>query len=100
VKTRKEPTLLSPHRTVSLLDAIGKLFEKTLCTRILREIIERGLLTDEQFSFQPRKKHALQLARIVEKVKRGFEKKLLTVAIFLHVVKPSTLDGSKASFTI
>jgi hypothetical protein len=34
------------HRPISLLDTVGKLFEKILLTRVLREVNKRGLLRD------------------------------------------------------
>jgi hypothetical protein len=47
----KDPTLPSSHRPISLLDTIGKLFEKILLARALREVNGRGLLRDQQFEF-------------------------------------------------
>jgi hypothetical protein len=41
-----------------------------LLARVLREVNERGLLCDEQFSFRPRYSTALQLARLVESINR------------------------------
>jgi hypothetical protein len=51
LKPGKDPTLPSSYRLISLLDMVGKLFEKILLTRVLRQINERGLLRDEQFGF-------------------------------------------------
>jgi hypothetical protein len=67
LKPGKDPTLLSSYRPISQLDAFGKLFEKILLTRVLREVNEHGLLRDEQFGFRPGHRTALQLARIDEK---------------------------------
>jgi hypothetical protein len=47
----KDPALPSSYRSISLLDTIGKLFEKILLARILHEVNVRGLLRDEQFGF-------------------------------------------------
>jgi hypothetical protein len=57
LKPGKDPTQPSSYRPISLLDTVGKLFEKILLTRILREVNERGLLRDEQFGFRP--KHSM-----------------------------------------
>jgi len=51
LKPGKNPALLSYYRPISLLDTIGKLFEKILSARILHEVSERGLMRDEQFGF-------------------------------------------------
>jgi hypothetical protein len=52
LKTGKDPALPTSFRPISLLDTIGKLFEKILLTRILHEVVERGLLRNEQFGFR------------------------------------------------
>jgi hypothetical protein len=61
LKPGKHPALPSSYRPISLLDTIGKIFEKIL----LHEVGERGLLRDEQFGFRPRHSTSLQPARIV-----------------------------------
>jgi hypothetical protein len=58
-----------------------------LLTRVFKEVNERGLLRDEQFGFRPRHSTALQLARFVERVNGNFDKRRLTGAVFLDVVK-------------
>jgi hypothetical protein len=72
---------------ISLLYNVGKLFQKTLLTRVLLEVNERGLLRDEQFEFRPRHSTTLQLARLVERVNRNFDEMRLTGAVFLDVAK-------------
>jgi hypothetical protein len=86
LEPRKDPALPSSYRPLSLLDTIGKLFEKIL-SRILYEVSGRGLLRDEQFGFRPRHSTALQLTRLVERVSRNFDEKRLTDAVFLDVAK-------------
>jgi hypothetical protein len=70
LKPGKDPALPSSYRPISLLDAIGKLFEKILLARILHEVSECGLIRDEQFGYRPRHSTSLQLARLVEKITR------------------------------
>jgi hypothetical protein len=76
-----------PQTAFFLLDTAGKLFEKILLTRVLREVNERSLLRDVQFGFRPRDSTALQLARLVERVKRKFDERRLTGAGFQDVAK-------------
>jgi hypothetical protein len=64
LKPGKDPTLPSSYRPRSLLDTAGKLYEKILLARVLREVSERGLLRDEQFGFRLRHSKTLQLARL------------------------------------
>jgi hypothetical protein len=81
------PALPSSYRHISLLDTIGKLFEKILLARILHELSERGLLHDEQFRFRLRHSTSFQLARLVEIISRNFGEKTLTCAVFPDAVK-------------
>jgi hypothetical protein len=62
LKPRKDPTVPSSYRPISLLDTVGKLVENILLARVLREVSERGLLRDEQCGFRPRHSTTLQLA--------------------------------------
>jgi hypothetical protein len=70
---RKHPTPPSSCRPISLFDAVGKLFEKILLSRVLRKINERGLLCDEQFGLRPRHSKTLLLARLLEKSQRTLQ---------------------------
>jgi hypothetical protein len=101
LKPGKDPTLPSPSCPIILLDTDGKLFKKILLTRVQSAVIECGLLRDEQFWFRLAFSTTLQLAHLVERVKRYFDEKRLSYAVFLDAIclKPSTLCGSKASFT-
>jgi len=87
LKPGKDPALPASYRLISLLDTIGKLFEKIQLTRILHEVSVRGLMRDEKFGFRPRHSTSLQLARLVERITRNFGEKRLTGAVLLDVVK-------------
>ncbi len=87
LKPEKDPAQPSSYRPISLLDTIGKLFEKILLTRILHQVGECGLLRDEQFGFRPGLSTTLQLARLVERITRNFGERRLTGAVFLDVAK-------------
>jgi len=95
----KDPALPSSYRSISLLDTIGKVFEKILLARILREVSERPLMRDEHFGFKSRHSTSLQLARLVERITRNLGKKRLTGADFLDVAKAFYTVGSMDSFT-
>jgi hypothetical protein len=77
--------LPSSYRRIRFLDTIGKLLEKLLLARVLREVSERGLLRDEHFGFRPRHSTTQQLARLAQSV--NVDKRQLTGADFLDVVK-------------
>jgi hypothetical protein len=73
--------------SISLLETVGKLFDKILLSRVLKEINECDLPSDELFGFRPRLSTTLQLARLVERVNRNLEERRLTGAVFLDVAK-------------
>ena len=85
LKPGKVPALPWSYRPISLLDTAGKSFEKILLSRIMAEISSRGLLRGELFGFRPGLSTTLQLARLVERVKRNFDEKRLTGAVLLDV---------------
>jgi hypothetical protein len=87
LKPGKDPTLPSSYRPISLLDTVGKLLEKILLNWVMKEVNESGLLRDEQFGFRPRLSTTLQLARLVERVNRNLDGRMLTGAVFLNVAK-------------
>jgi hypothetical protein len=54
LKPGNDSTVPSYYRPISLLDTIGKLFEKILLARILHKINMRGLMRDERCGFRPK----------------------------------------------
>jgi len=87
LKPGKNSALSSSYRPISLLDTIGKLFEKILLAMILHVVNERGLMRDEQFGFRRRHNTSLQLVRLVKRITRNFGEKRLTGAVILDVAK-------------
>jgi hypothetical protein len=87
LKPRKDPTQPSSYWPISLLDTLGKLFEKILLTTVVREVNERGLLRDEQFGFRSKDSKTLQLARLVVRVNRTFDERPLTGAVIPDLAK-------------
>jgi len=87
LKTGKESALRTSNLPISLLDTIGKPFEKILLSRIPHEVSARVLLRDVQFGLSPKHNTALQLARLAERVSRNFDERRLTGAVFLDLAK-------------
>ena len=79
--------LPSSYRSISLLDIIGKLFEKILLSRILHEVSERGMIRNEQLGFRLKHNRSLQLGHLVERMTRNLGAKYLTGAVFLDMTK-------------
>jgi hypothetical protein len=81
----KIPMLSSSYRPISLFDAVGKLVEKFIFTRILGEVNKCRLLHDEQFGFQTRHSTMLRFVCLDEVVNRNFDERRLTNVVFLDV---------------
>ena len=98
LKSGNDPALPSSYRPISLLDTIGKLFEKILLARMLNAVNESKLLRDKQFWFRLGHSTFLQLARLVEypgiSAKRGSPAQISSTW-----PKPSIPSGSMASST-
>jgi hypothetical protein len=86
LKPGKDPPLPSSYRSISLLDTIGKTFEKILLAKILHEVSESGLMHDEKLGFRPRHSTSL-LVHLLERITRNFGEKRLTGAVFRDEAK-------------
>ncbi|GBP89778.1 Probable RNA-directed DNA polymerase from transposon BS [Eumeta japonica] len=75
------------YRLISLLNILGKLFEKTLKTRLSEHLIGKGLIINEQFGFRPNHSFPQQALRLVEYILESFKIKRKTVAVFFDVAK-------------
>ncbi|GBP82550.1 Probable RNA-directed DNA polymerase from transposon BS [Eumeta japonica] len=86
-KPGKPRDLPASYRRISLLSGLGKLFEKTIKTRLSEHLIGKGLIINEQFCFRPNHSCPQQVHRLVEHISEGFKKKRKTVALFFDVAK-------------
>ncbi|GBP28467.1 Probable RNA-directed DNA polymerase from transposon BS [Eumeta japonica] len=75
------------YRPISLLSVLGKLFEKTLKTRLSDQLIGKSLIINEQFGFRHYHSCPQQALRLVEYISEGFEVKRKTVAVLFDVAK-------------
>jgi hypothetical protein len=82
-------------QTHKFIDIVGKILENIVLSRDLQEVNEGGLLRDEQFKFPSKHTTTLQLARLVERVDKNFEERLLTGAVFLDVAKAFDTIGQR-----
>ncbi|GBP81659.1 RNA-directed DNA polymerase from mobile element jockey [Eumeta japonica] len=86
-KPGKPRDLPASYRPISLLSGLGKLFEKTIKTRLSEHLIGKGLIINEQFGFRPNHSCPQQVHRLVEHKSEGFKKKRKAVAVFFDVAK-------------
>lgn len=84
LKPEKDPVLPSSYRPISHLYTTGKVYEYILLTRILSEVSAPGYSAMSNMDSYPNST-SLQLARLVERLTRNFDEKLLTDAVFPDV---------------
>lgn len=86
-KPRPDPT---SYRPISLLNSLGKLYERVILSRLRDVIDDRDLLMDEQFGFRAGHSCVQQVHRLSEHVlfwMTGWGKSIPTGAVFLDVAK-------------
>ena len=78
----------SSHRPISLLKAMGKLFERVIHSRMKNHLFSNDIIIPHQFGFRPKHSCPQQVHRIVEFILNGFyPKREKTVAVFFDVAK-------------
>lgn len=83
-KPGKDPVMTSSYRPISLLPALGKVFERIIYNRLLKHF---NKIPDEQFGFMPSRSTTGQLTRIIEFIGEGLHKNLTSAVLMLDVAK-------------
>ena len=86
-KPGKDPTLPSSYRPISLLSALGKLFEKIILSRLLHFAEENNILLPEQFGFRRGHSTTHQLVRVVKNIRGNRTVSKSTAMALLDVEK-------------
>jgi hypothetical protein len=88
-KPGKDASVPSSYRPISLLNSIGKLYERILLTRLKDYVFANNILINEQFGFRPKHSCINQVHRITEHVLSGFSSHPHrgTGALFFDVAK-------------
>ncbi|GBP36084.1 Probable RNA-directed DNA polymerase from transposon BS [Eumeta japonica] len=86
-KPGKPRDLSASYRSISILNVLGKLFEKTLKTRLSDHLIGKGFIINEQYGFRTNNFCLQQALRLIEYIPEGFKVKRKTVAVFFDVAK-------------
>lgn len=84
-KPGKNSSIPQNRRPISLLNTMGKIYERLIQSRIQELAFQ--ITPDTQFAFIPQRSTTLQLIRLVEYIKSGFNNQEHTTAVFLDVQK-------------
>lgn len=74
-------------RPISLLPSIAKIAEQIILNRLNEEVDVKSIIPDEQFGFRANHSTELQLARVVQHIKTGFNHKRSTGMVLFDVAK-------------
>ena len=83
LKPGKDPSLSKSFRPISLLCHTYKLFERLILNRIAEHVDAK--LIPEQAGFRPGKSCTSQLLNLTEHIEDGYEKRLITGAVFVDL---------------
>ncbi|GJQ66382.1 hypothetical protein Trydic_g8491 [Trypoxylus dichotomus] len=86
-EARASRQLAANNRPISLLPVMGKIAERIILRRLKDEVEDLVIIPDSQFGFRSEHNTTLQVLRVVEHVKQGFNLKEYTCAVFLDVAK-------------
>ena len=86
-KPGKDPSIASNYRPISLTSCLCKLMEKMVNYRLNYCLRKRKVLSPYQFGSQTERSSLDSLSHVENYVKRGFERKQVTVAIFFDIQK-------------
>ncbi|GJQ65865.1 hypothetical protein Trydic_g3967 [Trypoxylus dichotomus] len=75
------------YRPISLLPVMGKIAERIILRGLKDEVEDLEIIPDSQFGFRSEHNTTLQVLRVVEHIKQGFNLKEYTGAVFLDVAK-------------
>jgi hypothetical protein len=83
-KPKSEPT---SYRPISLLNVLGKIYERLIYKRLKDYADAKSLIPDEQYGFRTGHSCIQQVHRIVEHISAGFQRGAMTGALFFDIAK-------------
>ena len=78
---------ITNYRPISVLSNISKIFEKLVCTRLNKFLVDKQLLHDNQFGFRPKLSTCLALLQLVDELRRSIDEGNITVGVFVDLAK-------------
>ena len=83
LKPGKDPSVAKSFRPISLLCHTYKMFERLILNRIAEHVDAK--LIPERAGFRPGKSRTCQLLNLTEHIEDGYEKRLITGAVFVDL---------------
>ena len=86
-KNRGEKSDPSNYRPISLLPAVGKVFDKLQSRSLCQFLMKNGLISDQQFGFLPGRSTLTQLLSVTDEWARAIDRGERVAAVFLDFYK-------------
>lgn len=86
-KPGKDAGKSSNYRPISLLNTLGKLFEKIINVRIMSFAEENNILNEEQFGFRPQHSTSHQILRVTRHIRRNWALRKSTGMVLFDIEK-------------
>ena len=86
-KPGKDPSNKNNYRPISLTSCVCKLLEKMVNARLTWHIRKEQILSPTQFGSQMNRSTIDSLSHLEDYIRRGFERKQITVALFFDIQK-------------
>ena len=87
VKPGKDPSKPNNYRPISLTSCLCKILEKMVNYRLNWCLQKNKILSPSQFGSQPERSTLDSLTHLEDHIRRGFERKQITVALFFDIQK-------------
>ena len=78
---------IANYRPISVLSNISKIYEKLVCARLNKYLVDSSILHDNQFGFRPKLSTCLALLQLVDELTRSIDEGKITVGVFVDLAK-------------
>ena len=86
-KKQKDKTKKSSYRPISLLSCLGKVMERMVSTRLLKDLEENHLLSNTQSAYRKNRSTEDQLVYLAQQIENAFQEKKKLLSVFVDLTK-------------
>ena len=83
----KDISSIENYRPICLLNAVSKLLEKVVASRLIEHLENNNILSEKQYAYRKKRGTDTALLRLVNDVVNNFERGNVTVAAFIDLTK-------------
>ena len=79
--------IISNYRPISILPIFSKIFEKLMCVRLNKYLLDNLILHPNQFGFRSNLSTSTALIQIVDEISKSIDEKKITIGVFIDLAK-------------